>query len=385
MDSLEAAHHHALLAGKQDPALFLARETWDHMQPQSGFEGFSDSIASQWQGLVYNCPLREVSPDRPPSVFTRILRKLEILPKPNPERTRLPPSHIVEAKHERLAERLCQDLHDDPSAIGLLASADAQYCGPLLEASSSVRSRLVLCFHQPPSWLRIFWRRNDALDGVKGMFALSSVQADYLRRLTSSPVWRIDHGVRHDFFCPGAKAESERGRLLVVGSWLRDFRVLHEALSLLWESHPSVEVDIVIPWKYRDYWALLELAQDNRVHWHAGLTAEQLRSLYQKASLLFLPLRDGTANNALVEASACGLPIVSSRVGGLAEIAPADVGEFCPPGDSAAHAEALKQWLNDPDRRKRAGASLRKFAESVLDWEIIANRAVEALRGKLDP
>jgi glycosyltransferase involved in cell wall biosynthesis len=37
--------------------------------------------------------------------------------------------------------------------------------------------------------------------------------------------------------------------------------------------------------------------------------------LYQHASLLFLPLIEATANNAVVESFACGLAVISSAIG----------------------------------------------------------------------
>ncbi|MBA2226052.1 glycosyltransferase [Thermogemmata fonticola] len=56
---------------------------------------------------------------------------------------------------------------------------------------------------------------------------------------------------------------------------------------------------------------------------------------------------------ALVEALRAGLPVITSRFGGAVEIVTDDCGILCPPGDSAAVAEALCALMADPSLRQR--------------------------------
>lgn len=58
---------------------------------------------------------------------------------------------------------------------------------------------------------------------------------------------------------------------------------------------------------------------------------------------------------ALAEALRAGLPVVTSRFGGAVEIVTDDCGILCPPGDSAAVAEALRALMADPSLRQRLG------------------------------
>lgn len=66
---------------------------------------------------------------------------------------------------------------------------------------------------------------------------------------------------------------------------------------------------------------------------------------------------------AVLEASAMGIPVVASDVGGLPEVVQSDVtGLLVPPGDAAELAAAFSALLNDPQRRERLG---RAGAEMV--------------------
>ena len=98
-----------------------------------------------------------------------------------------------------------------------------------------------------------------------------------------------------------------------------------------------------------------------------GLDDEALRDLYRTASCLLLPLLDASACTAIVEAMACGLPIVSSAVGGTEDYVTADVRQLCPRGDAGTHAAAASAILAAPEveaaeRSRRVRASSARFA-----------------------
>jgi len=54
-----------------------------------------------------------------------------------------------------------------------------------------------------------------------------------------------------------------------------------------------------------------------------------------------------------IEALHAGLPVVTSNIGGAAEIVTPDCGILCPPGDVRAVADALRELITDLDRRQR--------------------------------
>ena len=88
----------------------------------------------------------------------------------------------------------------------------------------------------------------------------------------------------------------------------------------------------------------------------------------------------------LVEAMACGSPVVTTTIGAGPEIVPPDAGRIVPPGDSEALATALVELISDETLRKNMGERARGAAESfgierhadrVLDvWSSVARTSL---------
>jgi len=98
--------------------------------------------------------------------------------------------------------------------------------------------------------------------------------------------------------------------------------------------------------------------------------------LWMNASdVLCLPsLNEGLPNVAL-EAIACGLPVVASRVGGVPEIVREGVNGFLvPPSDSNALAEALRRALDTKWDHGAIRASVSQF-----DWNVNARALLDVL------
>jgi glycosyltransferase involved in cell wall biosynthesis len=68
-----------------------------------------------------------------------------------------------------------------------------------------------------------------------------------------------------------------------------------------------------------------------------------------------------------MEAMACGVPVVATDVGGVAEIVDDTTGVLCPPGDEAALAAAIVALARDRDRRLVLGDGARRRAERECD------------------
>jgi len=101
--------------------------------------------------------------------------------------------------------------------------------------------------------------------------------------------------------------------------------------------------------------AELGLSRDVRFLGKVDAVADLLRC----ADLFLLPSESESFGLAALEALACGVPVVGTAVGGLAEVVPEDAGALVPVGDVDLMAEKALAMLRDPAR-------LRAFREAAV-------------------
>ncbi len=84
---------------------------------------------------------------------------------------------------------------------------------------------------------------------------------------------------------------------------------------------------------------------------------------------------------SLVEASACGLPVVAGNSGGVPDaVREGETGFLVPAEDPAAFADAICRLLADAELAKRMGAAGRRAVETYYNWDRVVRdlRAIEA-------
>jgi glycosyltransferase involved in cell wall biosynthesis len=86
-----------------------------------------------------------------------------------------------------------------------------------------------------------------------------------------------------------------------------------------------------------------------------AVTQEEVADWLRKADLYVHPSRADTFPSGVLEALACGAPVIASRVGGISEQVTEETGVLVEPGDPAALAAAIESLLTDPERRARMG------------------------------
>jgi glycosyltransferase involved in cell wall biosynthesis len=107
-----------------------------------------------------------------------------------------------------------------------------------------------------------------------------------------------------------------------------------------------------------------DLGLGDRVHFLGALPPEEVRRAIAAADISVLATRNEGWANVLLEAMACGLPVVATDVGGNAEVVcREDLGTIVRFDDH----DALVRALRDALRRDWDRAAIRRYAEEN-DW-----------------
>jgi glycosyltransferase involved in cell wall biosynthesis len=125
-----------------------------------------------------------------------------------------------------------------------------------------------------------------------------------------------------------------------------------------------------------------EYRLDRNVQFIDAQRPAELASYMQRSSLLVLPSRSESFGCVLVEALACGTPVVATRCGGPEDIIHDGVGRLVAVGDEQALADAMLDVLSQRDRFDPA--ALRAYALDQFSWDRIAERTVEVYGSVLD-
>lgn len=221
---------------------------------------------------------------------------------------------------------------------------------------------------------------------VSHYIALSGELERYLRERIGVPperISRIHNGVDTDRFTPGRATLPVRGfsdpACLVLGTVGRLDAVksqvhLVEAMGLLRERNPRLAPRLRLalvgdgPLRSRVESRVRELGLGDRV-WMAG-SRDDVHELMRGFDLFVLPSLAEGISNTILEAMACGLPVVATDVGGNPELVEAGrTGLLVPPADPAAMAQAMETYALDADLRRRAGVLARDRAERVFSLD----------------
>jgi glycosyltransferase involved in cell wall biosynthesis len=242
----------------------------------------------------------------------------------------------------------------------------------LLRWRRLLRCPLVATFHRPArQFAKRFERfQTKEMKGIDAAIVLARSEISAFQGwLGADRVVCVPHGVDTKRFVPSDDPPSHNDlKLLIVGHHMRDWNVIHRVIDEVHLCNLAVQFDVVTPSEFFPYFTGC-----SNVSLRSDIGEAELIELYRGADALFLPVTGATANNAVLEALACGLPVITNDVGGMPDYVTGEAGWLCPNGSVEFMLALIKQLCANRDiaRSRRAGARARACE---LDWQRITER-----------
>jgi phosphatidyl-myo-inositol dimannoside synthase len=201
-------------------------------------------------------------------------------------------------------------------------------------------------------------------------------------------------GADHEFFRPGLDTREVRARYgLGEGRWLLSVARLSrhkgidtalQALARLRSRYPDLRYAVVGTGEEQEALAAeaRELGLADRVRFLTDVPDRDLPALYNTAEVYLgvsrlMEQRVEGFGISLAEASACGVPVVAGRSGGIpAAVREGETGLLVDADRPEAVAEALASLLDDAALRARLGAAGRRAVESHYNWDRVTRDLV---------
>lgn len=206
------------------------------------------------------------------------------------------------------------------------------------------------------------------------------VAESFLRRgFPAGKLLLTPYGADLSMFRPAAVAH-EPFRIIQVGGVAirKGFHDVAEAFRQA--AIPGAELWFVggVSAEARDYFAK---HPDPGIKLHGHVPQSHLPAHYNQCDVACLGSVEEGMAMVLLQAAACGLPIVCTHNTGGREIVGDDAcGVVVPPRDPAAMAAAFRRLHADTDARRRMGSAARERAEAEFAWRHYAERALAHYR-----
>ncbi len=193
----------------------------------------------------------------------------------------------------------------------------------------------------------------------------------------------IQHGVDAEF-SPGSPVElpsvlKDRPFLLFVGDPIaeprKNFTLLYDAYRRAWPAGAAPALAVAGP-RAPDLPGVVHAGNFSDAT--AGGAEHALRACYRGALALALASYHETFGMPMLEAMACGTPVVASRASAVPEIA-GEAALYAPPDDALAWAAALRRVVDDEELRARLRADGLQRAQ-CFSWDESARRHLELFR-----
>ncbi len=204
---------------------------------------------------------------------------------------------------------------------------------------------------------------------------------DYLG-VDAERITEIPNGVDTGFYAPADTEELEdeydlQENVVVAVSRLVKYKGHHLLVDAV-NDMDDTSLVIAGDGPFRDE---LEARAGPDVHFAGFVDEEDLPRYYSLGDVFCLPTFGEGMPLSILEAFACGTPVVSTAVGSIPDVVDDAVGRVVEPRDADALRDALTGLFADSEQLQEMGEECRRRAEEEYSWESVAERTLALYRG----
>lgn len=184
----------------------------------------------------------------------------------------------------------------------------------------------------------------------------------------------ITNGIDIDFFKPEAQNKIRDKKIILAVGRLAKIKGYDILLNAVVNLTTDYEVWFVGKGAEEENLRQLsiQLGINEQVIFHGYKDKNELKNIYQQATVFCLTSYNEGMSNAMLEAMACGLPVISTNVGGAEELIH-DNGIVINKGNASELTEAINKIIADKIKLDKLSVASRKIAESK-SWNAIAKQ-----------
>lgn len=139
---------------------------------------------------------------------------------------------------------------------------------------------------------------------------------------------------------------------------IKDFKTLFEAIEIIFKKNLQAGLWLVGNYSKNDNIPL----DKKRIKFTPQMDTQEMPNMYKNSDILVSSSKSESFGKVLVEANACGKPVVATATTGAKEIVrDGQNGFLVPIGDANEMAKKILYLLNNPDKAKKMGDNGRKL------------------------
>lgn len=233
--------------------------------------------------------------------------------------------------------------------------------------------RYTLIYKIISPFIKLIWKKSDFI------IAKCKTEKEMINAINHKlKVKTIFNGVNTETFKPKENKQIKNENLVIICSARLIKRkgqdTLINAIAKLKKENILFTVNLIGEGDEKDEYIKLAKEQGifEQIKFLEYIPRKEMPKKYKIADVFVLPSYNEGMSNALLEAMACGLPVIVTKVGGTEELVDSSNGYVFNAGDTVALVKILKNIAQNKKQLRILGKNSRKKAEK-LNWQNIAN------------